>query len=109
MATRDVKVTVTNAEEAGKVTLSQTRPRAGLGITAGYSDPDGGLASATWQWWRTASNTPGATAPDARSRYRSRGNPGGDWLIIAGATSASYMPVDDDAPMRRSRTWGGIC
>ena len=53
MATRDVKVTVTNAEEDGKVTLSQTRPRAGLGITASYSDPDGGLASATWQWWRT--------------------------------------------------------
>ena len=58
MATRDVKVTVTNAEEDGEVTLSQTRPRVGLAITAGYSDLDGGLASATWQWWRTDSNTP---------------------------------------------------
>ena len=57
MATRDVKVTVTNAEEDGKVTLSQPRPRVGLAITAGYSDPDGGLASATWQWWRTAHAT----------------------------------------------------
>ena len=46
MATRDVKVTVTNAEEAGKVTLSQPRPRVGVAITASYSDPDGGLASA---------------------------------------------------------------
>ena len=62
MATRDVKVTVTNAEEAGTVTLSQPRPRVGLAITASYSDPDGGLASATWQWWRTAAvNVP--TAP----------------------------------------------
>ena len=62
MATRDVKVTVTNAEEAGKVTLSQPRPRVGLAITASYSDPDGGLASATWQWWRTdAANDLGAT------------------------------------------------
>ena len=34
MATRDVKVTVTNAEEPGKVKLSQTRPRVGLAITA---------------------------------------------------------------------------
>ena len=39
MATRDVKVTVTNAEELGEVTLSQTRPRVGLAITASYSDP----------------------------------------------------------------------
>ena len=59
MATRDVKVTVTNAEENGKVTLSQPRPRVGLAITASYSDPDGGLASATWQWWRTANVTTG--------------------------------------------------
>ena len=63
MATKDVKVTVTNAEEDGKVTLSQPRPRVGLGITAGYSDPDGGLASATWQWWRTTANN--LDAPDA--------------------------------------------
>ena len=62
MATRDVKVTVTNAEEPGKVTLSQPQPRVGLAITAGYSDPDGGLASATWQWWRTDSNMSGATS-----------------------------------------------
>ena len=57
MSTRDVKVTVTNAEELGKVKLSQPRPRVGLAITASYSDPDGGLASATWQWWRTDSNS----------------------------------------------------
>ena len=53
VATRDVKVTVTNAEEVGKVKLSQPRPRVGLAITASYSDPDSGLASAEWQWWRT--------------------------------------------------------
>ena len=47
MSTRDVKVTVTNAEEDGKVKLSQPRPRVGVAITASYSDPDGGLASAT--------------------------------------------------------------
>ena len=91
MATRDVKVTVTNAEEDGTVTLSQTRPRVGLVITAGYSDPDGGLASATWQWWRTASSTLGVgdapVLPDLAVIN-------GLWEIIEGATSASYMPVE---------------
>ena len=51
VATRDVKVTVTNAEELGKVTLSQPQPRVGVAITASYTDTDSGLASATWQWW----------------------------------------------------------
>ena len=94
MATRDVKVTVTNAEEDGKVTLSQTRPRVGLGITAGYSDPDGGLASATWQWWRTTANNldaPDATAPGVPTNFET---PGVEWDSIAGATSASYTPVE---------------
>ena len=67
MATRDVKVTVTNAEEDGEVTLSQPTPRVGLAITASYSDPDGGLASATWQWWRTMVNDLGG--------YRRRWSP----------------------------------
>ena len=53
MSTRDIKVTVTNAEELGKVKLSQTQPRVGLAITASYSDLDSGLSSATWQWYRT--------------------------------------------------------
>ena len=34
MSTRDIKVTVTNAEELGEVKLSQPRPRVGLAITA---------------------------------------------------------------------------
>ena len=96
MATRNVKVTVTNAEEDGTVTLSQTQPRAGLGITAGYSDPDGGLASATWQWWRTDSNdvnTAPMLLPDGLAGLE---DSSAVWDSIAGATSATYMPVDDD-------------
>ena len=98
MATRNVKVTVTNAEEAGKVTLSQSRPRVGLAITASYSDKDGGLASATWQWWRTDTNNL-QTAPSVPIDLET---PGGVWEIIAGATSASYIPVDDEADEAKS-------
>ena len=93
MATRDVKVTVTNAEEDGEVTLSQPRPRVGLAITAGYSDPDGGLASATWQWWRTAAVDQEA-APPLRSQSSRMRISTTSWDIIAGATSATYTPVD---------------
>ena len=100
MSTRDVKVTVTNAEELGEVTLSQSRPRVGLAITAGYSDLDGGLASATWQWWRTADFSASDTVPTLPDLQ----TPGGDWEMIAGATSASYKPVldngDDDAALK---------
>ena len=97
MATRDVKVTVTNAEEGGKVTLSQPRPRVGLAITAGYSDPDGGLASATWQWWRTDSNTLGTDAPVLPDEVALAGlGPEAPWEMIAGATSATYTPVADE-------------
>ena len=96
MATRDVKVTVTNAEEDGKVTLSQTRPRVGLAITAGYSDPDGGLASATWQWWRTVDNDPTTPAPELAATDLAVLDENQAWGMIAGATSATYVPVADD-------------
>ena len=95
MATRDVKVTVTNAEEDGTVTLSQPRPRVGLAITASYSDLDDGLASAEWQWWRTDENNPETAAAAVPTDLATLAD-GNDWLMIAGATSASYMPVDDD-------------
>ena len=111
MATRDVKVTVTNAEELGEVTLSQPRPRVGLAITAGYSDPDGGLASATWQWWRTVSTDPTTdNRPDLLEEADEyvfvpadglMALDGGVWVMIPGATSATYTPVFDDAdPMK---------
>ena len=99
MATRDVKVTVTNAEEAGTVKLSQPRPRVGVAITASYSDLDGGLASTEWQWWRTDAVNPVAPAvPDLTVLFDS-----GDaaWLRIEDATSASYMPVADESDVGR--------
>ena len=48
--TKDVKVTVTNANEDGVVTLSKTQPRVGIAVTASLNDPDGSISSLTWQW-----------------------------------------------------------
>ena len=48
--TKDVKVTVTNVEEDGTVTMSQRQPRVGVPITASVTDPDGDVSNVTWQW-----------------------------------------------------------
>ena len=49
--TRAVKVTVTNAEEDGEVTLSRTQPRVGVEVTASLTDPDGSISGLRWQWY----------------------------------------------------------
>ena len=76
MATRDVKVTVTNAEEDrnGKAVSDPAAGRS-WAITASYSDPDGGLASATWQWWRTDAVQRHPDAAATCAPWRSRGLP----------------------------------
>ena len=52
----------------------------GLELTATLTDPDGDVTGATWQW----------ASSDAMD---------GTYTNIAGAMSASYMPVDVDANM----------
>ena len=75
---KTVKVTVTNVEEAGTVTLAQLQPRVGVAITASVTDLDGDVSGVTWQWSRNASQNGGFTD-------------------IEKATSATYKPVGDDA------------
>ena len=69
--TKDVKVTVTNVDEPGMVTMSQRQPRVGVAITASVTDPDGDVSNITWQWSKGGNN-------------------------IDKATSATYKPVADD-------------
>ena len=75
---KTVKVTVTNVEEDGTVTLSHLQPRVGVAITASVTDLDGDVSGVTWQWSR--SSTVGGTFND-----------------IEKATSATYKPVKGDA------------
>ena len=96
MATRDVKVTVTNAEEDGRGNpvsdpaagrigdnrgLQRSRRRVGQRHLAVVEDQ--------WPTIRTA------TAPVLPDEDGSR-LPAPQWLMIAGATSATYTPVADD-------------
>ena len=61
-----VKVTVTDAEEPGVVTLSKTQPRVGIPITASLSDPDGSVTAVTWQW----SNGDGTIEGETTDTYK---------------------------------------
>ena len=71
-----VTISVTNAQEAGTVSLSPALPRVGTALTATLSDPDGGVTGKTWAW---------ASSTDKSA-----------WTAISGADSASYTPVDGD-------------
>ena len=73
----DVKVTVTDVDEEGALSLSSTRPALGAVLRAVLTDPDGVTAgTALWQWERS-------TGRNA-------------WAVIDGAAAASYTPVAAD-------------
>ena len=80
-----VMVSVTNAEEAGVVTLDKITPVVGIPVTAMLEDPDGGVSKFTWQWSINGANSvsvPGVTSTGD-------GN-------ITGATTDTYKPVAGD-------------
>ena len=83
-----VTVDLINADEAGKVSLSTSRPRYGEAVTASLTDADGGETSITWQWAK--SHDDGAT-----------------WTDLANATSDTYTPVaaDEGALLRATASY----
>ena len=73
--TIDVTISVTNADEAGALSVPGT-PRVDSALSASLSDPDGAVTSVTWTWESSSD--------------------GNTWTTIAGATAASYTPVAAD-------------
>ena len=75
-----VNVSVTNVDEAGAASLAWDgdSPQAESAVTASLTDPDGSVTGLAWAWERS---------PDGSS----------DWNAIAGATSATYTPANEDA------------
>ena len=85
---KSVFVTVTDENEAGAISLTTARPKAGSVLTATLTDPDGVTAGTVmWQWERS-------TGPNA-------------WVVIAGEEAASYMPTaaDTNAFLRVTSTY----
>ena len=50
-ATRDVVITVANADDPGTVALSSVQPKVGIDLVATLADEDGGVKDVTWQWY----------------------------------------------------------
>ena len=84
--TKDVRVTVTNADDMGTVTLSRTQPRVGVPVKATLSDPDGSISGLRWQWSYGVLQSDGK-----RRRNATFGNPNN--CRIKDATSDTYTPV----------------
>ena len=83
-----VTISVTNADDAGSVSLSALRPHVSTAnpisdaLTATLSDLDGSVSSITWQWASSTDWNPGAST--------------GTWSDINGETSAGYVLVGGD-------------
>ena len=85
---KSVIVTVTDEDEAGAISLTTARPKMGDPLTAMLTDPDGVTAGTVmWQWERSAGRNV--------------------WVVIDGATEASYMPTaaDTNAFLRVTTTY----
>ncbi|MYB76541.1 MAG: hypothetical protein F4X83_05490, partial [Chloroflexi bacterium] len=125
--TKQVEVTVTDADDPGVIHLSSPSPQVRVPLTAALTDPDGGIASVGWQWqgqapgartWQTLSATSGA----AQSRYTPQAAQVG-WMLRAVVTayrdalgagkraeSMATSPVQarvPDAPVLRTRALDG--
>ena len=68
---------VLDLDQPGSVSLSTSRPQLGVSVTATLTDPDGSITGESWKWARGDAAT-------------------GPFNNISGATSSSYMPVEDD-------------
>ena len=79
IGTLAVKVSVINENEDGTVTLSKTRPRVGIAVTASVTDPDGSISGLTWQWYDDTIIENDLTTN-----------------AIEGANSDTYTPVAED-------------
>ena len=60
MGTRNVRVTVMNVDEAGKLVLSPEQPDDGMPVVGTITDPDGVVSITNWAW-ATATSTRVAT------------------------------------------------
>ena len=89
---KGLKVTVTDANEVGKVTLSKIQPRVGIAVKASLSDPDGNLSKVAWEWW-TADTAPDVDQDPFPLTDTDLTDTDGK---IADALADTYVPVMDD-------------
>ena len=67
-SSKTVRVTVTNADDPGVVTLDPSRPKVAEQVTATLTDEDGGISGPTWSW-STESGAAGQAGTVQSYRY----------------------------------------
>ena len=81
--TRNIRITVMNVDEAGKLVLAPEQPDDGMPVIATLDDPDGVLYITDWKWAETGSRaTVFPTGGDD--------NDGVDDFLVLGETTDSY-------------------
>ena len=72
----DSSIEITDAEEQGQLSLPIEAPRIGMVLTALLTEQDAGLLDTVWMWERSSD--------------------GSNWLVMSGAESSEYTPVEKD-------------
>ena len=91
-ATRDVVITVRNAQEEGKIKFSSNQPNEGVEFIATLTDDDGPTTVTKWQWQRDGAGTQGSPT-DCSGDLADAG-----WVNAEGegAKTDTYTPEADD-------------
>ena len=97
----NVKVMVTDADEAGTLTLSKFQPRIGLAVKASLSDPDGNLSGVTWEWYKADATDADPDADPETLLTTEAIDTDGNLVvdratIIENANSDTYTPIPED-------------
>ena len=72
----DSSIEITDAQDEGQLSLPIEAPRIGIVLTALLTEQDAGLLDIVWMWERSSD--------------------GSNWLVISGAESSEYTPVEKD-------------
>ncbi len=92
-----VRVTVTNAQDPGEVSLSARQPRIGVPITATVvSDEDGDVTGLRWQWSATRLATTNCLAATLEALTDTEDEPRWQAAKGDGAGTATYTPETGD-------------
>ena len=95
MGTKNVRVTVMNVDEAGKLVLSPKQPDDGMPVIATITDPDGVVSITNWSWaTATSTRVVGDTTANGASDANNDGanDVGPAWTVIEEATASEYKP-----------------
>ena len=90
MGTRNVRVTVMNVDEAGKLVLSPEQPDDGMPVVGTITDPDGVVSITNWAW-ATAISTRVVGTPAVDANNDGAPDVGAPWTVVPTATTDEYM------------------